>query len=106
MNVMDAGSSCDPDASRIMPSSSNNLVYQGVKVESNINEAPDWGLIIGLLSFLAACILMLVVAVLVWKPKDANIYPMKHWKPKYRSLGAPPPVPHYMLHDTEHWPGK
>ena len=47
---------------------------------------------------------MLVVAVIVWRPQDAGIYPMKHWKPKYRSLGAPPPVSSYIQHDKDHWP--
>lgn len=28
---------------------------------------------------------------------------MKHWKPKYRSLGAPPPLPNYILFDDDHW---
>ena len=58
----------------------------------------------GMLAFLAACVLMLVVAVIVWRPHDAGIYPMKHWKPKYRNLGAPPPVPSYIRYDEDHWP--
>ena len=61
---------------------------------------------IGLLAFLAACVLMLVVAVIVWRPRDAGLYPMKHWKPKYRSLGAPPPVPNYVSYDEDHWPSR
>ena len=48
-------------------------------------------------------ILLLVILVIVWKPKNAGIYPMKHWKPKYRSLGAPPPLPNYILFDDDHW---
>ena len=103
---MELGSACSTDQGRIQPASDTNLVYQGVKTEKDINEAPDWGLIIGLLAFLAMCILMLVVAVIVWRPRDAGIYPMKHWKPKYRSLGAPPPVPNYILHDVDNWPTK
>jgi hypothetical protein len=29
---------------------------------------------------------------------------MKHWKPQYRSLGAPPVVPKYLRYDDQHWP--
>lgn len=47
MNVMDLGSSCDADSARVQASSPSSLVYQGVKTEKSINEAPDWGLIIG-----------------------------------------------------------
>lgn len=50
----------------------------------------------GMLAFLGACIIMLVIAVIVWRPMDAGIYPMKAWKPKYRALGAPPKIPTYL----------
>ena len=46
------------------------------------------------------------VAVIVWKPRDSIIYPMKRWKPRYRSLGVPPPVPSYIRYDIDHWPDK
>lgn len=60
----------------------------------------------GMIAFFGALVLLLVVAVIVWRPRDAGIYPMKHWKPQYRSLGAPPPVPSYMRYDVGHWPDK
>jgi hypothetical protein len=63
-------------------------------------------LLSGLLAFFGACVLLLVVAVIVWKPRDSIIYPMKRWKPKYRSLGVPPPVPSYIRYDVDHWPDK
>lgn len=28
---------------------------------------------------------------------------MKHWKPVYRNLGAPPPLPNYIRYDDDHW---
>lgn len=60
----------------------------------------------GLLAFFGACVVLLVVAVIVWKPRDSIIYPMKRWKPRYRSLGVPPPVPSYIRYDVDHWPDK
>ncbi|XP_071497013.1 uncharacterized protein [Diadema antillarum] len=100
--VQEQDVSCD--AIQVAPSSTANLVEQDIGKQNNINEAPDWGLIIGMLAFLAACIVMLVAAVIVWRPKDAGIYPMKAWKPKYRALGAPPKIPAYLQykdHDRE-----
>ena len=47
MSVMDVGGSCPANEHRIQPSSPNSLVYFGVRPEREINEAPDWGLIIG-----------------------------------------------------------
>ena len=64
----------------------------------------DYLVLTGMIAFFGALVLLLVVAVIVWRPRDAGIYPMKHWKPKYRSLGAPPPVPSYMRYDVGHWP--
>lgn len=57
----------------------------------------------GLLGAFAFLILLLVVLVIIWRPKNAGIYPMKHWKPKYRNLGAPPPLPNYILYDDDHY---
>ncbi|XP_077985306.1 uncharacterized protein LOC144439946 [Glandiceps talaboti] len=96
VTVEPTGSSCDDSQTRMQPSSPINLVDSGVNKQDTPNEEPDWGLIIGMLAFLAACILMVIVAVIVWRPRNAGIYPMKMWKPKYRSLGAPPQIPPYL----------
>lgn len=104
VTVKKIGSSCPTDQARVQSASPQNLVQSGIKKNEDVNEAPDWGLIIGLICFFAACVLMLVIAVIVWRPKNAGIYPLKHWKPKYRSLGAPPPVPMYVRFDEDHWP--
>jgi len=49
--VQEVGIAC-PDGSRIQPSSPNNLVAAGVRKDEASNEAPDWGLIIGMSYFL------------------------------------------------------
>ncbi|XP_022100041.1 trichohyalin-like [Acanthaster planci] len=96
VSVQPAGSACDSTRSVIQPSSPANLNLQSVKKQDAMNEEPDWGLIIGMLAFLAACIIMLVIAVIVWRPRSAGIYPLKMWKPRYRALGAPPRIPPYL----------
>ena len=65
-----------------------------------------WVCLAGLLAFMAVVVLMLVVAVIVWRPRDTIIYPMKHWKPVFRSLGWSPPMPHYTQWDDAHVPHK
>ncbi|KAI8480901.1 hypothetical protein Bbelb_413740, partial [Branchiostoma belcheri] len=92
VSVKANGSSCEDGVVRIQPATENNLVSAGVKKTAPRNQEPDWGLIIGIIAFLGACVIMLVVAVIVWRPKHAGIYPMNYWRPKYRSLGAPPAI--------------
>eukprot|EP00058_Branchiostoma_floridae_P012905 XP_002598393.1 hypothetical protein BRAFLDRAFT_128123 [Branchiostoma floridae] len=89
VSVKADGSLCEDGVARIQPATENNLVTAGVKKTAPRNQEPDWGLIIGIIAFLGACVIMLIVAVIVWRPKNAGIYPMNYWKPKYRSLGAP-----------------
>ena len=47
VTVMDVGGSCPTNEHRIQPSSPNSLVFYGVEADREINEEPDWGLIIG-----------------------------------------------------------
>ena len=47
VNVQTEGTGCAEGESRLKPASSNNLVSSGVKKSDDVNESPDWGLIIG-----------------------------------------------------------
>ena len=56
-----------------------------------------------MLAVIAVLVLMLVVAVIVWRPRDAGIYPLKYWLPDYRNIGRPPRVPKYLKHSEDSW---
>ncbi|WAR00886.1 hypothetical protein MAR_025258, partial [Mya arenaria] len=105
IRVEPAGSACS-SSSRVKPASPDNLIAQGFSTQAVENQAPDWSLIIGMIAFFATLCLLLVLAIIIWLPKHAGIHPMLHWAPKYRSLGKPPPVPHYLRYDPDHWPDK
>ncbi|XP_033122761.1 uncharacterized protein LOC117121631 [Anneissia japonica] len=96
VSVKEEGQTCPLGQSKVLPSQKIYLTEQGIGKSEAVNEEPDWGLIIGMLAFLLACVVMLVVAVIVWRPQNAGIYPMKAWKPKYRYLGAPHRLPTYL----------
>ena len=44
---MEVGTECDEDTTRVQSQAVTNLVAAGVSKSSDLNEAPDWGLIIG-----------------------------------------------------------
>ena len=48
VNVQMEGTGCPEGESRLMPASTNNLISSGVKKNDDVNESPDWGLIIGM----------------------------------------------------------
>lgn len=99
--VLAEGASCPAGHSRVMAASAENLQALGVAKSGDLNQSPDWGLIIGMLAFLGACILLLVVAVIVWRPKHAGLKPLYRWRPLYRSLGRQAPVPEFLGHDED-----
>ena len=47
INVMEVGTACDEDTTRVQSQAVTNLVSAGVSKSTDLNEAPDWGLIIG-----------------------------------------------------------
>ena len=42
--------------------------------------------------FMLVVIIMLVIAVIIWRPKSIGRYPIRTLRPKYKALGAPIPV--------------
>ena len=63
MTVQEVGTACDTDSTRVQSQATNNLVGAGVSKNGDINEAPDWGLIIGNLVML---LLSMVVFFYSW----------------------------------------
>lgn len=43
-------------------------------------------------AFMLVCVIFLVIAVIIWRPKNFGRYPVRALRPKYKALGAPIPV--------------
>ena len=56
------------------------------------NLAPNWLIIYGLTAFMLICVVMLVIATIIWRPRNFGRYSFRALRPKYKSLGAPIPV--------------
>ena len=82
------------------------IIIKKYKINKPIIATLFQSLITAMLGFFACLVLMLIIAVVIWLPRNAGINPMLHWAPKYRSLGKPYTVPHYVRYDPDHWPDK
>lgn len=76
----------------VAPITEGNLRSAGVKNSEPLNLKPDWGVIWGMTVFMLVCIIMLVIAVIIWRPKSIERYSVRALRPKYTALGAPVPV--------------
>ncbi|CAK8677709.1 unnamed protein product [Clavelina lepadiformis] len=98
VNCLANGLVCDE--SRMQPATESSLTQLGVAKQSVTNLTPDWVLIAVLLALFGLCVVVLVIAVMIWRPRDAGIYPMRYWKPRYRALGEPYVPPYKQLSTT------
>ena len=78
---------------RCVPAHSNNFFFSLICISKQpLNLKPDWGVIWGMTVFMLVCIIMLVIAVIIWRPKSIERYSVRALRPKYTALGAPVPV--------------
>ncbi|EDV25654.1 uncharacterized protein TRIADDRAFT_55968 [Trichoplax adhaerens] len=85
------GENCGSTGSTVVPSSPTQINRQGIGEKKALNVAPNWPLIFGLLGLIGALVLLLVIVVIAWKPKEAGFYSRKTLRPRYKNLGAPIP---------------
>lgn len=43
-------------------------------------------------AFMLICVVMIVIAIFIWRPRSFGRYPIASLRPKYKALGAPVPV--------------
>merc|ERR1719494_1754363 len=89
--VMPLGSTC-PVSSPMQPSGIPMLTQFGIGKIPPQNLAPNWPVIYGMTAFMLVCVIFLVIAVIIWRPKNFGRYPVRALRPKYKALGAPIPV--------------
>eukprot|EP00062_Callorhinchus_milii_P011253 gi/632957009/ref/XP_007894246.1/ PREDICTED: uncharacterized protein LOC103180293 [Callorhinchus milii] len=85
---------CD---SLFQPSSPIQLLRHGIQKWQILNLAPDWAVISGILYLISLITALFTVAILVLKPIQVALNPLKGWKPKWRSLGEPYVPPEYII---------
>ncbi|XP_074159845.1 uncharacterized protein LOC141563111 [Sminthopsis crassicaudata] len=95
--VKEEGMACGPGTSPIQPSSPYQLTRHGILKHQPLNLAPDWATITGVLLVIGLGTVVLTILAIVLKPSFSEVCPMKHWKPRWRSLGEPYIPPQYVL---------
>ena len=89
--VMQDGTTCERggDDFRILPSSNSYLIQFGIMSQPILNEEPNFAVISGVTvtGFLVLCIV--VLGILIWRPKSVGIKIPNTLKPRYRRLNEP-----------------
>ena len=94
VKVMEEGTSCERDGNnyRVLPTSEQYLNEYGVTKSRSQNQEPNFAVIFGVTAATVFIIILLIIGLVIWKPKNMGISMPKTLKPKYRRVDAPPVI--------------
>lgn len=92
IKVMEEGTSCERDGNdyRVLPTSEQYLNEYGVTKSESQNQEPNFAVIFGVTAATVFIVILLIIGLVIWKPKNMGISMPKTLKPKYRRVDAPP----------------
>lgn len=92
IKVMEEGTSCERDGNdyRVLPTSEQYLNEFGVTKSESQNQEPNFAVIFGVTAATVFIVILLIIGLVIWKPKNMGISMPKTLKPKYRRVDAPP----------------
>jgi len=92
VRVMEDSTECARDGIdlRVLPTSEQYLNEYGVRKSQSQNEEPNFAVIFGVTAATVFLIILLILGLVIWKPKNMGISMPKALKPKYRRVDAPP----------------
>ena len=74
---------------RMLSPTSTTLTELSVKKAPVSNTEPNWAIIFGVIGTIAFIVLVLLIAVIVWRPKAIGLAPPRALRPKYRKVDDP-----------------
>lgn len=101
IKVMEEGTSCERDGNnfRVLPTSEQYLNEYGVTKSQSQNQEPNFAVIFGVTAATVFIVVLLIVGLVIWKPKNMGISMPKALKPKYRRVDAPPLIIEHIHED-------
>lgn len=92
VKVMEEGTSCERDGNnyRVLPTSEQYLNEYRVTKSRSQNQEPNFAVIFGVTAATVFIVILLIIGLVIWKPKNMGVSMPKTLKPKYRRVDAPP----------------
>ena len=94
VKVMEEGTSCERngDNYRVLPTSEQYLNEYGITKSRSQNQEPNFAVIFGVTAATVFIVVLLIIGLVIWKPKNMGISMPTTLKPKYRRVDAPPVI--------------
>ena len=91
VTVMQDGVTCERDGQdfRVLPSSSTYLIQYGVVSQPILSQEPNFAAILGIMATCLLILCIVVLGILIWRPRSIGIKIPNSLKPKYRRLDEP-----------------
>ena len=91
VTVMQDGVTCERDGQdfRVLPSSSAYLIQYGIASQPIVNQEPNLAAILGIMATCLFILLVVILGILIWRPRSIGIKVPNSLKPKYRRLDEP-----------------
>ena len=91
VTVMPEGTTCERsgDDFRVLPSSSSYLIQYGVASEPIAGQEPNFTAIFGIMAAGLFIVVLVVLGILIWRPKSVGVKIPNTLKPRYKRLNEP-----------------
>ena len=91
VTVMQDGVTCERDGQdfRVLPSSSTYLIQYGIASQPILSQEPYFAAILGIMATSMFILFIVILGILIWRPRSIGVKIPNSLKPKYRRLGEP-----------------
>ena len=91
VTVMSEGATCERNGQdfRILPSSSSYLIQYGIASQPILSQEPNFTAIVGIMVTGLFSLCVVVLGILIWRPRSIGIKMKTSFKPKYKRLYEP-----------------
>lgn len=89
--VRPTGEAC-PQNESVVPALGQNFPANNISTVANLNQAPDWALIYAVVGTIGGIVILLIIAVALWRPRHVGLKAPRALQPRYRPVDSTPVV--------------